>query len=265
MFPEIIRVSFKSLFQYRWTFAVTIVTQPFVLLLNMALFTSIYAYNHTDMIKGYGYEQMVWYFLSFMIVNAFVWNATTIIMSNKILSGDLTADLLLPVSVSKLELGGSIASRIIAIIMDFIPTMIICSFILFPSFITAASFARFIVIVIPAFFLNYYWAFLLGLFAMVLKNNSFLYALNNLFAAFAGGAFIPLEFFPGWANRVIALMPFKYVFYWPIQFFLNKAPADTWDAVPGILMIQICWLSILVILCALFWKILIRRYCAAGG
>ena len=253
------------MFQYKWTFAVTVLTQPFVLLLNMALFKSIYAYNHTDLIKGYEYSQMVWYFLSFMIVNAFVWNATTIEMSHKILSGDLTGDLLKPVSVFVLELGDSIASRVIAILMDFLPTMVICSLILFPGFMTPASFLRFIAVVIPAFFLNFFWAYLMGMFALVLKNNSSLYALNNLFAAFAGGAFIPLEFFPSWANRIISALPFKYIFYWPIMCFLNKAPADSWSSVLRILSGQLIWGAVLFAGSLALWKRLEKHYCAAGG
>ncbi|MBN2508987.1 MAG: ABC-2 family transporter protein [Spirochaetales bacterium] len=265
LFPEIIRVAFKSLFQYRWTFAVTVLTQPFVLLLNMALFQSIYTYNQTEVIKGYGYVQMVWYFLSFMIVNAFVWNATTIEMSHKILSGDLTGDLLKPVSVLTLELGSSIASRIIAVIMDFLPTIVICSLILFPSFLTPWSFLRFLIVIIPAFFLNFFTAYIMGMAALILKNNSSLYAVNNLFAAFAGGAFIPLEFFPGWANTIVAALPFKYIFYWPIMCFLNKAPADEWTAVLGILKIQLIWCAVLFAAALVLWKRLVAHYCAAGG
>ncbi|MBN1698071.1 MAG: ABC-2 family transporter protein [Spirochaetales bacterium] len=265
VFAEIIRVYFKMLIQYRWTFAITVVTQPIALFINMSLFKSIYTYNQTNVIKGYSFEQMVWYFLSYMIVNAFVWNATTMFMSNKILSGDLSGDLLKPISVFRLELGSNISSRLIALFMDFIPSMIICSLILFPVFLTPLSFLRFLIVVIPAFFLNYLCAFLLGLLAMPMKDNSSLITLSNLFLAFAGGAFLPLEFFPAAVNRVLAFFPFTYIYYWPIQFLLNKAPADRWDQCITIVIIQLVWIAVLYVICKLSWKLLVKKYCAAGG
>ena len=149
--------------------------------------------------------------------------------------------------------------------MDFLPTMVICSLILFPGFLTALSLLRFFSVVIPAFLINYLAAFLLGMLAMVLKNNSSLNTFNNLLGAFIGGAFIPLEFFPPGVNMILGALPFKYVFYWPIQFFLNKPPADNWGFVLRIVMIQIFWIIILYIVCKIMWRLLIRKYCAAGG
>ncbi|MBN2443336.1 MAG: ABC-2 family transporter protein [Spirochaetales bacterium] len=265
VFKEIIRIMFKLLFQYKWTFAITAVTQPIALYIFMSLFKSIYEFNHTDFIKGYAFEQMVWYFISFLIINAFVWNSVTNSMSRKILSGELSSDLLKPLSVFKLELGASISSRLIAILMDFLPTMVICSFILFPGFITFSSALRFLSVIIPAFLINYLCAFLLGLLAMPLKDNSSITTISQLFGAFVGGAFIPLEFFSKEVNFILGLLPYKYIFYWPIQFFLNKPPADEWGLCLNIVIIQLIWVIALYCACRLLWKVVIKKYCAVGG
>jgi ABC-2 type transport system permease protein len=264
-FAEIIRVAFKHLIQYRWTFAVTVATQPFVLLVNLALFRSVYAYNQTDSIKGYRLDQMAWYFLSYQLVNAFVWNGVAGHLSEDILSGDLTGHLLKPFSVLRMELGYSLASRLIALFMDFCPTLIICGLILFPGFLTPVSLLRFAVVVVPAFFINFFCAFLLGLLALPMKNNSAVNAINNLIIVFVGGALIPLEFFPDAVNRVLDFLPFKYIYYWPIQFFLNKSPADNWLECLKIAGIGLAWMAGLYVLCKLAWRGLVKKYCAAGG
>jgi ABC-2 type transport system permease protein len=265
VFAEFIKLAFKIMFQYKWTFAITVIVQPIILFINLALFKSIYAYNHTASIKGYSLEQMVWYTTAYWIVLGFIWNSTTQELSRKILSGDLTMDLLKPFPVIRVELAVNVASRVIALIMDTIPGMVVYSLIIFPKFLTMASLFRFLTVVLLAFFLNYLTAFLLGLFAMSLKNNSSMLTISNLLVSFAGGAFIPLEFFPDWFNRIVTYLPFKYIVYWPIQFFINKPTTGQFAVWAEILIIQLGWIVLLYIACKFLWKKMIKRYCAVGG
>ncbi len=265
VFSEVIKLNFKISFQYRWTFAMTLFVQPILLFINIALFKSIYAYNDTASIKGYGFEQMVWYYTAYYVVLSFVWNSITSDISESILSGELAISLLKPISFFRFLLGGAIASRMVALLVDFLPGMIIYSLILFPSFITLKSLASFIVIAVLAFFLNYMFSFLLGMSAMIIKNNSSISAIKDVFIAIVGGGLIPLEFMPGWLNSIFDFLPFKYIIYWPIQFFLNRVEGDTVNALLKIGMIQIIWIIVFYIAIRVLWKRLMRRFCAAGG
>ncbi len=135
-FAEVMKIAFKQLFHYKWTFAMSIITQPFLLILNLILFKSIYAFNGASEIKGYSLEQMVWYFQSYMVVMAFVWNSLANSISRDIITGDLAIHLLRPYPFFRFSLAASTASRMVAQIMDFLPGMVIYSLILFPSFLT---------------------------------------------------------------------------------------------------------------------------------
>lgn len=77
----------------------TVIIQSILLLINMSLFKSIYAYNDATSIKGYDFEQMVWYYTSYYVILSFVWNGITHEISRKVLSGQLATDLLKPISV----------------------------------------------------------------------------------------------------------------------------------------------------------------------
>lgn len=265
VFQEVIKIYFKVMFQYRWTFAMTLFVQPILLFINIALFKSIYAYNDTAIIKGYGFEQMVWYYTAYYVVLSFVWNGITSDISESILSGDLAIALLKPISFFQYFLGSAVASRAVAMLVDFLPGMIIYSLILFPSFITLKSFLSFIVIAILAFFLNYVFAFLLGMSAMIIKNNSSILAMKEVFIAIVGGGLIPLEFMPGWLNNIFDFLPFKYIIYWPIQFFLNRIEGNTFNALLKIGLIQLIWIAFFYIAIRVLWKSLVKRFCAAGG
>lgn len=216
-------IATKVYLQYKWTFAMTLATQPILLLINMSLFSSIYDYNAIDTLKGYSFEQMVWYFTSVMIVQAFVWNNVSNQISRRIITGNLSLDLIRPISVFQVLMARSIASRFVAIIMDFIPGLILYSLILTPYFLTMRSLLMFLIVVIPAFFLNFILAYFIGITAVLTQNNASLISVINLIAAFVGGAFIPLEFFSANINKVLSFLPFKYTIYWPIQFFFKQS------------------------------------------
>ncbi len=265
VFLEVIKLNFKVSFQYKWTFAMTLLVQPILLFINIALFKSIYTYNDTASIKGYGFEQMVWYYTAYYVVLSFVWNSITNQISRSIISGELATDLLRPITVFRFMLASAISSRLVAMLADFLPGMIIYSLILFPTFLTLKSFLSFLVITVLAFLLNYLFSFLLGMSAMVIKNNMSLSIIREVLQAIVGGGVIPLEFMPVWVNRIFDFLPFKYIIYWPIQFFLNRVEGDTLGSLVRIGSIQILWIIAFYVVIQILWKRLIKKFCAAGG
>lgn len=263
-FWEIVKINYKSLVQYKWTFAMSVLAQPFVMVVNFLVFYAIYSYSEQGQIKGYDMEQMVWFYTANLLVNSFVWNNAVGEMSHKILSGDLSNDLLKPMSVFTYGLSNTVASRMIAVMMDFLPGMVVYSLILPPSFMTPASMFRFLVLMVPTFFLNYLLSFLVGLCAMVIKNDTSLQAVSGVLIAFAGGSLLPMEFYSGWLDMLMDFLPYKYVYYYPIQIFLNKCIGNIWEMWGRIICIQGIWLLALYALYKLVWGRAVKRYCAVG-
>ncbi len=265
VFNELIKLNFKVSFQYKWTMAISVFCQPILLIINIALFKSIYAYNDTTSIKGYGFEQMVWYYTAYYVILSFVWNGITNQISRKILTGQLASDLLKPISVFRAMLASAIGSRLVALLIEFFPGMVIYSLIVFPSFLTLKSFLSFLIIAFLGFVLNYMYSFLLGMSAMIIKNNMSINAIREVLQAIVGGGLIPLEFMPVWLNRIFDFLPFKYIIYWPIQFFLNRVEDDMLGTLIRVGGIQLIWIIAFYVAIKILWKRLIKKFCAAGG
>ena len=263
-FWEIVKINYKSMIQYKWTFAMSLFAQPFVMIVNYLVFHAIYSYSQGEQIKGYDMEQMVWFYTANLLVNSFVWNNAVGEISYKIRSGDLSNDLLRPMSFFTYGLSSMVASRMIAILMDFLPGMVIYSLILPPGFMTPASMLRFLILMIPTFFLSYLLSFLVGLCAMVIKNDTSLQAISGVLIAFAGGSLLPMEFYPGWLEALMDFLPYKYVYYYPIQIFLNKCGGNIWEMWGRILCVQVIWILGLYLLYRLAWGRAVKRYCAVG-
>lgn len=262
---EVIKMNVKQFIHFRWGFLISLIADPIALLINIALFTSIYKNNNSEYILGYSLPQMVWYFAGITFVWYFIWNFADTKMSEKILSGDLAVDLLRPVPVFKLELANAISLRVAGIVFEFIPSLILYSLIFYPDFLTVISMAKFLIVVAMAFLLFFLINYIIGLLAFFIKNNFSLSSVKFTVIALAAGAYIPLDFFPQWLKGIINYLPFQYLFYWPIQFFLNRENTQGINPLLEILGMQLFWITVLYILSQILWKQSIRRFCSAGG
>jgi ABC-2 type transport system permease protein len=208
---------------------------------------------------------MIWYFAATNFIWTLIWNRTDERLSRDIITGDLAMHIIRPVSIFKRELADAVSMRIIAILIEFIPCMIIYGLLYFPSFLTIAALLKFFCLIMFAFFMYFLITFLIGLSSFFIKNNSSLQALKAILISLSAGAYIPYEFFPDWIRNIFQLLPFQYIFYWPIQFFLNKEMTRDFAFFLKTIGSQLIWIVVLFICCKVFWKISVKRFCSAGG
>ncbi|WP_130806100.1 ABC transporter permease [Senegalia massiliensis] len=258
-------MNLKVFFQHKRAFFIMFVINFAVVLIYFPLFKSIYTYNELSTIKGYSLGQMVWYFATTSFVNSFVLNYADIRISNKIRNGNLSIELLKPLKIIHIELAHGLGIKIPAIVIQILLPFVIYSTLIFPIFITISSVAKFIVLNIGGFSISFFTNYLIGLIAFYIKNNNSIMRLKIFLFSFAGGAFIPLEFFPDWANKILNVLPFKYVYYWPIQFFLNTEKSQGSYIFLKILFIQVFWSVILLAIGKILYNKMIKNYCAVGG
>ncbi len=264
-FKRLISMNIKACMQYKVHFLFHAFVQAFVILVNYALFRSIYIFNGAADIKGYSLMQIVWYYEAINFVYIFVWNMIHYNMSQKVISGDLVTDLMHPVSLFTLGLTDAIGERLVGILLEFVPSIILLSILVFPTFMTFLSLMRFLIIVIIGFFLYYSFSFTISLIVFAVKNSTTVVALKEVVAAALGGVYIPLEYLSASFSRFLDFLPFKYMFYWPAQFFLNRDLTQNWSFFFEILGIQILWTIFFLLIGKALYRIAIKKFCAAGG
>jgi ABC-2 type transport system permease protein len=262
---EYIKLNLKVLFQFKRAFYIMFFVNFAVVLVYLPLFKSIYSFNSTEHIVGYTLQQMVWYFAATKFVNTCIHSYADSRISSKILRGDLSIDLLKPISLFKVELAHGLGLKVPAILIQMLLPFAVYSIILFPSFITVSSILKFLVLNIGGFLIFLTINYLIGLSSFYIKDNNSIIRLKEFFVEFAGGAYIPLDFFPDWANRILDILPFKYIYYWPIQFFLNTKAANESYIFIKIALVQLLWIIALLLISKFLYKNVIRNYCAVGG
>jgi ABC-2 type transport system permease protein len=264
-FIAALRIHMKSMLFYRGSFIISLLIDPVYFLINFALVSSIYAYNGTDIIAGYSMTQMIWYFAAVSFTWYFIYNSADTNISGKVLSGALTSELQKPLSLFQNELANAMAIRLLSVVFNFIPSLLIYSIFNFPEFLSWMSLLRFVVVVSLAFVIFFEINFLIGLSSFIIKRNYSIQGIKFFLITLTAGAFIPLDFFPLWFREIIKFLPFQYLFYWPIQFFLNRTYCQDFFMLLRIILIQIFWCVFLYGLCRFFWSKALKRFCAVGG
>lgn len=238
---------------------------PIVILINISLFTTIFQFNNAETMFNYSLTQMIWYFAAINFVYFFIWNQADDRISKGIISGDIAMHFVQPVSLLKRELATTMADRFCSIMFEFIPCFIIYSLIFFPDFFNILAFMKFLFLIILSFIMMFLINFIIGLTAFFIKSNLSLQALRGVLISFTAGAFIPFEFFPGWFQNILHLLPFQYLFYWPVQFFLNKTVTQNSFFFIKTILFQSLWVIAFYIGTRVLWSISVKRFCSVGG
>jgi ABC-2 type transport system permease protein len=263
VFSTMVVMGLKRMFRYPWALLVSLVIDPVLLVLNIILFRALYSYSGATQMAGYSLERMIWYFACTNFIWYWIYNFTDCNIGQRIISGDLTLDLIRPVSVFSLELSDAVSMRISGVLFEFLPSVVIYSFIVAHPFLSVATLTQFCVSAALAFLLFFSINFLIGLLANFVQSTDAIRAIKHIVIAALGGAFIPLEFFPPALTRVLSLLPFSSIFYWPQRFFLGLGGG--WLDFGLRSLLTALWIALFISIDWFLWKRAIKHFSGYGG
>lgn len=182
---------------------------------------------------------------------------------DRILDGTMDADLLKPIGLQFHMLMRDSAQKIIKLIMFTLPTLVIFQLVMRLFYLPSTSnIVMFIISIVLAygvlFSINYLFG-MLCFYTLTLENINFCY---TAVVSFFAGQLVPLWMFPGWAQRIVNVLPFRCIHDIPMSIFIGKF--TTSEALRGLLL-QLAWLIILWICGALAWRRVRTQIISQGG
>jgi ABC-2 type transport system permease protein len=260
----IFRLALMERFTYRVNFILEVSGGILSILIVVFLWLAVYRSAGRTELGGYSLAEMVTYLLGGGLINSFLLTtAENPEASQAIQTGSLSGLLIQPISPYWVWLLRDLAAKAFLGSIGLAGYGVVC-LCLNERLVFAGEplrLALFGTALAAAVLLQFLTFASLNLLAFWVENTyGFRFTLRVVMEV-AGGAIIPLSFFPDLLQRIFAWLPFPYLVYFPMRIYLGKIESS---AIIGELIGAGAWMAGLAGLNAVLWKRGLRRYTAMG-
>jgi len=253
-------MALKDAFAYKFDMMLTIVLAPISIIVSYFLWKAIFAFNSSSIIGGFNFTEMITYYVIVWIVGIMTFTDIGDFVSYDVKNGNIAKSLVMPMNYLWFCLVYSFGGRILALFIEALPILII-SFFLFHIKISLINIPIFAFSVFLAILLNFMMTTLFALSAFWIVENRGIMKIKRVLVHFLSGAVLPLTFFPLVYQKISFYLPFQYMEFVPINFWLGKYVGSQIILMLGM---QIVWIAIFVVLCAIVWKRALTKATAVG-
>ncbi|TWT75371.1 ABC transporter permease [Allorhodopirellula solitaria] len=217
-------------------------------------------------IGGYGFREMVAYYLMTMIARAF--SSMPNLASGialQIREGEIKRYLIQPIDLIGFLLINRIAHKVAyyaVAVAPFALVFYLCRDYFVDGFPPLHQFLAFLASLVMGFLIGFFLEASIGMIGFWFLEVSSLLFLYMLFSFFLSGHMFPLTLLPDWIEPFVSFLPLKYLAYFPAAVFLGKIPADE---LPMEMAIQAAWLVFFMVVCRVAYARGVARYSGYGG
>ncbi len=264
---NIFRASLVERMAYRSDFLLGTVLRFLPVLTTILLWQAVYAGSKDDDMAGFSRQEMIAYLLLIHISRMFSsMPGLAGGISRDIREGTLKKYLVQPLDMIGYLVSYRAAHKTAYITTSFLPYAglftVAAWFGCFDGFPDMLTFAGYIVSLLLAFLIGFFFEVCIGMVGFwVLEVTSLLWIVTTL-NYFISGQMFPLDILPEPWERVLKMLPFQYLAYFPSVVFLGKV--EGMALVEG-LLIEAAWALGLMMLARLLFNRGLRRYSAYGG
>src|SRR6185437_5776872 len=166
-----------------------------------------------------------------------------------VIDGRISMDLIKPVSIQWMWICRAMGESAFRLGLLTLPTAVVVA-LAFPLERPASreNFLLFLVGVVGSFFLMAAINFMIGTCAIPLKSILALIRAKYWLIELLSGLLIPMTFFPGVLQKLLAWLPFEHIAYTPLQIYLGKL-----DRAAALRALGIQWAWVVFLLFAAHW------------
>lgn len=184
-------------------------------------------------------------------------------IAQRIRTGTVDGDIVKPMNLHGYMLMRDLAQKFSKFVLFTLPTLVIFSLVVRLFFVPhLLNFGMFLVSALLAYGVLFSINFLFGMlcfYTLSIENISFCY---TAVISFLAGQMVPLWLFPDWAQRIVNILPFRYIFDVPMSIYIGRLSRSQALETLGI---QLFWVVTLTILCRLVWHGIRKNVISQGG
>jgi len=255
-------LGFMELVAYRVAVVMLAFSIPIVLFSRYYLFAALYR-RPDEVVGGYSLRGILTYVAMAWLLRSFFRTNIDRRIGRDVLSGDIVFDLMRPLNFHLMMafrgLGKSL-NRLLVISLPLIVILLVSDILALPE--SPAAWGAFLFAVLLAYAISFEIQYAIGLMAFFTGYNLNLIWTFDMIMQLASGLILPLHFFPESVARLMMALPFRHVYYTPVQLFAGQiAPADA----PALFVNAFAGLIVLVLFNETIFALGRRRVMIAGG
>jgi ABC-2 type transport system permease protein len=254
----------RSTAEYRVNFAFSIICAASPVIIQIALWTSIYGPGGGDTLFGFTYPQMIAYVVIANLVSRLVRTGFEYEVNADIKNGTLDRYLVKPIGYFGFRLfsflGGKIAQTAVMIVLLAASVVVLSALLGFP--IQAVHALLFMAALALAFALNFLIFWCVGMLGFRLTEIGFLFeAVRIVIVTLSGGVF-PIAVFGPTGERILSWLPFRFTIQFPTELLCGRIPPA--EAALGFVLCA-GWIAALLLISRALWAAGVRRFAAVGS
>lgn len=248
-------------FQYRAPNLLLMLAMVVEPVIYLALWQTV-ARANGGAVQGWDANDIAAYYLVWTLVRQLNMSVSPYAMERKIQHGMLTVDLLRPLHPFHYDIARFVGWKITMMIY-WAPIAALLSLAFRPSWSAPPLAAPvFVVAALNAFVIRSLYMWLIGLITFWTTRAGAVFDMAVMLEMFLSGRLLPVDLLPGWAVQVSALLPFRWVFAFPIETAIGRL--DTAEMLLGLVM-QLVWIAAGIGCLRLVWPAVVRRFSAVGN
>jgi ABC-2 type transport system permease protein len=257
-------IGLRGALEYRLNFLFSILSAVSPVVIQTALWTSLYAPGSGEMLFGFTYAQMIAYTVVANLVSRLVRTGFEYELNADIRTGGLDRYLVKPIGYFGFRLcvflGGKSVQTGLNLVLLAGAAVVLNAVLGVPVSVTAAlAFAASIVV---AFVLNFLIFWCVGMAGFWLTEIGFLFEAARIVIITASGGIFPLAVFGPSGQAVLDMLPFRFTIQFPTELLCGRIPAAQAAVDFGLAFL---WIGILIALARALWDAGIRRFAAVGS
>lgn len=229
--------------------------------LFVLLWTALFQ-NKTE-IGGFDLASITTYYILVEIIDIIYTQTPARLLNRDVKTGDLSNYLSKPLDYWKYLLSYTVGQQLANSSLSILVVLVL--FIFFPGFVVFPKeliyFIGFFVFSFIAFLISHQILFIIGTWSFYVSEISHIRQGVNQLMGLLGGRWIPLSFFSVTTLKILELLPFTFLFSFPLKVFQQQV---TIGQMQKALIIEIVWLGIFLLIGNITWKKGVRKYEAYG-
>jgi ABC-2 type transport system permease protein len=261
LYAQLIRIRFLTMLAYRVNYYSGIIIYN----INIGAYYFLWGaiYGGQQQLGGMSPAQMTAYVAISWMSRAFYFNNIDQEIGQDVREGKVAIEMIRPYNYLSVKAAQALGEGVFRLFFFAVPGMLLVGLFIpvqYPS--APETWGLYLASLLLAFVINTEINLLTGIMTFFLFRNEGIMWVKRVAVDLLSGVILPISFFPGWAQAIMAYLPFQAINYYPSMIFAGAVGAEK---AAQVLTQQVIWMLVILLPIAFLWRLAKQKLVVQGG